>query len=160
MGMGAIVNFVILCEEDMVAFGARLGQAMACGIIYLVGDLGTGKTTLCRGIMRGRGFTGAVKSPTYTLVEPYDLPSGRVSHFDLYRLRDPEELEYMGIRDYFHEDSLCVIEWPEKGEGLLPAADLNIGLRVEGTGRVLSIMALSPRGQKVLNYLESDAPFI
>src|SRR5690606_8137502 len=110
--------------------------------------------------MRGRGFAGAVKSPTYTLVEPYDLPSGRVSHFDLYRLKDPEELEFMGIRDYFHEDSLCVIEWPEKGEGFLPPADLNIGLRVEGEGRVLSIMALSPRGQKVLNHLDPNAPII
>ena len=126
-------------EAAMVAFGERLARAVTEGVvIFLHGDLGMGKTTLCRGVLHGFGHSGAVKSPTYTLVEPYDTERGCVYHFDLYRLSDPEELEYLGIRDYFDTRSLSLIEWPERGAGVLPPADLEIEIARAGTGRRLT----------------------
>ena len=133
-------------EEAMVAFGGQLANiTQGHGLIFLEGDLGAGKTTLSRGIIRGLGHTGAVKSPTFTLVGPYEIGDIRAFHFDLYRLVDPEELEYMGIRDYFDEDALCLIEWPQKGVGFLPKADLTITIRPHNTGRTLT---LSPQGSR------------
>lgn len=142
-------------EGAMVDLGQRLGDICRRGVIFLEGTLGAGKTTLCRGILRALGHAGAVKSPTYTLVEPYALPGVDVYHFDLYRLNDPEELEYMGIRDYFEAEALCVVEWPEKGEGVLPAADVRINIGVEGSGRRVSIMAQSPSGQLWVRHLKN-----
>ena len=104
-------------------------------IIYLVGDLGAGKTTLTRGVMRGFGYDGAVKSPTYTIIEPYEFEKSKIYHFDLYRLGDPEELEMIGIRDYFDGHALCVLEWPERGSGVIPPPDLTVTLAVEKQGR-------------------------
>ena len=133
-------------EEAMVAFGGQLARiTQGHGLIFLEGDLGAGKTTLSRGIIRGLGHTGAVKSPTFTLVEPYEIGDIRAYHFDLYRLVDPEELEFMGIRDYFDEDALCLIEWPQQGAGFLPKADLTITIRPHNTGRALT---LSPQGSR------------
>ena len=113
--MTAVLTTHLLGEEAMVAFGQRLGAVMNDGVIFLEGDLGTGKTTLCRGILRSRGHQGAVKSPTFTLVEPYDFDSGPVFHFDLYRLEETDELEGIGFEEYLDTSSICVIEWPGLG---------------------------------------------
>lgn len=135
-------------EPAMLALGARIAQATAGeGIIYLHGDLGAGKTTLSRGLIRGFGHEGKVKSPTFTLVEPYEIGSVRVFHFDLYRLVDPEELEFLGIRDYFEGDALCLIEWPERGAGVLPKADLDITITAHGSGRALRLTPSGERGE-------------
>ncbi len=117
-------------EQAMMHFGGEIADQFAGGgIIFLKGDLGTGKTTLVRGVLRHLGYHGIVKSPTYTLVEPYQLGSRLIYHFDLYRLGDPEELEYMGGRDYWFGDALCLIEWPEKAAGYLPEADIELSLQ-------------------------------
>nr|WP_301542434.1 tRNA (adenosine(37)-N6)-threonylcarbamoyltransferase complex ATPase subunit type 1 TsaE [Pseudomonas sp. CVAP\ len=131
-------------EDAMVALGNRIAQVtQGHGIIFLDGDLGAGKTTLSRGIIRGLGHVGAVKSPTFTLVEPYEIGDIRAFHFDLYRLVDPEELEFLGIRDYLEDDALCLIEWPQKGAGFLPKPDLTITISPHDSGRSLN---LSPQG--------------
>ena len=135
-------------ETAMVAFGGQLARiTQGHGVIFLEGDLGAGKTTLSRGIIRGLGHVGAVKSPTFTLVEPYEIGEIRAFHFDLYRLVDPEELEYMGIRDYFDDDALCLIEWPDKGAGFLPKPDLTITISPYNAGRSLKVSAQGPRGE-------------
>jgi tRNA threonylcarbamoyladenosine biosynthesis protein TsaE len=123
-------------ERATAEFAATLAQHLGGGfVIFLQGQLGSGKTTLVRGILRSLGHAGAVKSPTYTLVEPYDFEGLSVYHFDLYRLGDPEELELLGIRDYFNSDSVAFIEWPQCGQGFLPAADLELSIEVRGKAR-------------------------
>ncbi len=146
-------NLSLFLEDEMAT--ENLGRGLATVVVqagqgvtvFLEGNLGTGKTTLSRGVMRGLGHEGAVKSPTYTIVEPYEHLSPPAYHFDLYRLGDPEELEYMGIRDYFQGQSLCLIEWPERGRGILPDPDLWIRLSVSGDGRKALVSAATTVGE-------------
>ena len=149
-------RFELADEAATVALGWSIGRVMTeGGVVFLLGTLGAGKTTLTRGILQALGHTGSVKSPTYTLVEPYQLGANTVYHFDLYRLGEPEELEYMGIRDYFFQRSLCIVEWPGKGEGYLPAADLSVTISLSMPGRIAEIAAGSKLGEKFLEQLES-----
>ncbi|WP_409277324.1 tRNA (adenosine(37)-N6)-threonylcarbamoyltransferase complex ATPase subunit type 1 TsaE [Pseudomonas defluvii] len=142
------VTLFMADEQAMVDFGARIAEVTeGRGVIFLEGDLGAGKTTLSRGIIRGLGHRGAVKSPTFTLVEPYEIGDKRAFHFDLYRLVDPEELEYMGIRDYFDDDALCLLEWPQKGAGILPKPDLTITISPQADGRSLNLLPQGSRGE-------------
>ncbi len=140
-------------EADMLNFGERLAvsfkQFFAKSnenslVVYLNGELGAGKTTLTRSIVRSFGYEGNVKSPTYTLVEEYQLSPYSLYHFDLYRLSDPEELEFMGIRDYFQPQSLCLLEWAIKGKGIIPDADLVIQIDYAGEGRKVTLLPQTP----------------
>lgn len=134
--------------------GAALARVCAGGlIIYLEGSLGAGKSTLARGLLHGLGHPGAVKSPTYTLIEPYEVAGKRVFHLDLYRLADPEELEYLGMRDLLDPDALVMIEWPEKGAGFLPLPDIEIRLEYVAEGRVAELSARTGPGAAVLGTL-------
>jgi len=138
-------------EAATLELGARLAQALCPGtVLYLYGELGAGKTTLTRGLLRGLGHHGRVKSPTYTLVESYPLPTLTVHHFDLYRMADPLEWEDAGFRDYFSPETLCLIEWPDKAAGLAPAADIELTLAIIDEGRHFTIHALTEQGRACL----------
>jgi tRNA threonylcarbamoyladenosine biosynthesis protein TsaE len=135
-----------------------LGRALAPGaapgrVVHLRGDLGAGKTTLARGLLRGLGHGGRVKSPTYTLVEPYELSSLHFYHFDFYRLKNKEEWEEAGFREYFNAQSLCVVEWPERAEGLLSPPDLKVTLAFEGEARRARVEAHTEAGRAWLSSL-------
>ena len=151
--MGADLIWNLADEEATLRAGKALGEVVLAGVIFLEGNLGMGKTTLTRGLIQGLGHQGAVKSPTYTLVEPYQLDGRQIYHFDLYRLSEPEELEYMGIRDYFDQDALCLVEWAERGEGMLPTPDLEIKLEPLEQGRKLSLFAMTAKGRDLLQHL-------
>jgi len=137
------------------AFGARLAACFTGGglLVFLRGELGAGKTTLVRGLLRALGHSSAVKSPTYTLVESYQLPALQIHHLDLYRLGDAEELEWLGIRDLLASDAVCLIEWPERGAGVLPPADLELSLIYQDAGRRLVVTPHSDVGRRVASCL-------
>lgn len=141
----------------------QLGRALALlhpapAVIYLRGDLGAGKTTFSRGFIQACGHAGAVKSPTYTLIEPYDLPGGKVFHLDLYRLADPVELEFLGLADLLAEGGVCLIEWPERGGRALPAADLTIELAHAQNARQAVLTAHQPRAEAWLRSVATHFP--
>ena len=149
-------QFIAKDEQQQLALGQALAKVIKKGtVIYLTGDLGAGKTTLTRGFLQGLGHRGTVKSPTYTLVEPYEFSDLTLYHFDLYRLQDPEELELLGIRDYFNSQSIVIIEWPTRGEPLLPQADLVIDIQLHPQqGRILSLTAHNSPTIHALNALD------
>jgi len=159
-------QFTAADEAQMAVLGAGLGRAIqarsqAWTTIYLHGQLGMGKTTLTRHIIQSLGWAGNVKSPTYTLVETYDLPDLTACHFDLYRLADPEELEFIGIRDYQQpgRTGVSLVEWPDKGAGVLPKPDLTITLtEAPPTGRLLNLAAQSDGGETLIANLQHHLP--
>ncbi len=141
-------------EAATIAYGQRLAKAInSKGLLTLSGNLGSGKTTLCRGLIQSYGHSGAVKSPTYTLVEPYEIGDKRIYHFDLYRMEDPEELEFIGLWDYLTQEALIIIEWPEKAFGVLPPADLAIQLEPQEKGRKITCTANTSLGEAILKRL-------
>ena len=145
-------------EQQMLAFGKKIAEVIrqigAPLLILLNGDLGAGKTTLSRGILTGLGHLGAVKSPTYTIVEPYDLEIGKVFHFDLYRLMDQEELHDIGFNDYLSEAQLCMVEWPDKGGSLVPKADISLQINSNGFGREVILIPKTSLGSQCVNALK------
>jgi len=148
------MNIELHNEDEQVAFGAALAAAVGKrALIFLQGELGAGKTTLVRGFLRARGHQGNVKSPTYTLIEPYELPGGNCYHLDLYRLGDGEELEYLGLREMLDEQAVLLVEWPQRGEGWLPAADLLVDIVYRDGGRRLSVQAGTEAGREMLSKL-------
>ena len=149
-----------LTLEDTSAterLGAVLGAALLDGlVVFLLGEVGAGKTSLVRGALQGLGYQGAVKSPTYTLLEEYSIAGKNIIHFDLYRLSDPEELDLIGIRDYFNGKSCCFIEWPQRGQGYLPGEDLQIQILLDGNRRLARISSGSDLGMKVLKSIQPE----
>jgi len=138
-------------EAATLAFGARLARELTPGLtFYLEGDLGAGKTTLVRGLLRALGHSGRVKSPTYTLAETYSLPAFELYHFDLYRLHDPREWLDAGFRDVSGGQAVSLIEWPEKAAGWLPPPDVVVRLRIDDDSRDAECEAASPRGARYL----------
>lgn len=148
----ASMSLFLDSEASQEAFAAKVAENSNLDlVVFLEGDLGAGKTTFARGFLRGCGYQGLVKSPTYTLVEPYDLDVDKhIYHFDLYRLSDGEELEFAGVRDYFDGRSVSLIEWPEKAQGYLPEADIICRLDYQGHGRDIKLSAQTTKGNDVL----------
>ncbi|MEY6432637.1 tRNA (adenosine(37)-N6)-threonylcarbamoyltransferase complex ATPase subunit type 1 TsaE [Thioalkalicoccus limnaeus] len=143
--------------EQQLDFGRALAQWLTGpALVFLHGDLGTGKTTLVRGLLQGLGHPGPVRSPTFTLIEPYELGGRTVFHLDLYRLGAPEELEYLGLRDLLDERDLMLVEWAERGQAALPVPDLVICLEHRGDGRLLLLTGRTPRGQAVVAAMASE----
>jgi tRNA threonylcarbamoyladenosine biosynthesis protein TsaE len=156
-------TFAIANEQEMQALGARLAGHTAPGIlVYVSGVLGAGKTTFVRGFLRALGHLGPVKSPTFTMVESYDLPGRQVHHFDLYRLSDPEELYFLGFEDYLDAGADCFVEWPQRARDYLPAPDLDIDIEIVQGGRRLRCAARTESGLDALvvlneKYLKTDS---
>ena len=139
---------------DMEALGARLAPGIAkVQLIYLHGELGTGKTTLVRGLLRALGYVGVVKSPTFTLVEPYSVAGHNTYHFDLYRLKHPDELEFVGFRDYLKDRNVCLVEWAERAAEVLPMPDIDVVIHKADHKRIVHLMSLTDRGADLLTDL-------
>ncbi len=152
------MNFTLNLDDEAatLACGTRFAKSLQSGlVVHLHGDLGAGKTTLTRGMLHGLGYLGKVKSPTYTLVEPYEILLNEkfkftVYHFDLYRFNSEDEWEAAGFREYFNPHSICMIEWPEKAEHVLPAADIHVHLSLYNTGRHIQFSASTALGNQCL----------
>ncbi len=145
---------VVEDEKSMEALGRRIASVCTQGVlIFLQGDLGAGKTTLVRGVLRELGHDGQVKSPTYALIEEYRIARRIIYHLDLYRLSDPEELEYLGIREFSGGSNLCLIEWPERGAQGLLEADLTIRIEYEGLARCVELVGNTSVGKKMVDLL-------
>lgn len=155
----ALYQRILHNEEQTAELASQLAQACSRGgVIYLRGGLGAGKTTFSRSLLQALGHQGNVKSPTYTLVEPYQLPGLDAYHFDLYRLHDPEELEFMGIRDYFANGNLCLVEWPERGAPLLPVPDVTLELEtIDSSTRKAILTATTALGQQMLDAVNGNS---
>ncbi len=139
-------------EEAQLEFGNKLSSFISDKIlIFLEGGLGAGKTTFTRGLIRGKGFHGNVKSPTYTLIEPYKIEGIDIYHIDLYRVNDINELEYLGIRDILSETSIVIIEWPQIGKNWLPEPDLLIQIDKKDNGRLINLTSSTKRGKNILD---------
>jgi tRNA threonylcarbamoyladenosine biosynthesis protein TsaE len=148
----------LAAEADTLALGTRLAPALSPGmVVHLTGELGAGKTTLARGILRGLGYRGRVKSPTFTLVEAYKVSKLYLYHFDFYRFESPRELEDAGFRECFGAHALCLVEWPEKAGAKLPAADLKIVIHVSGNGRRVELFAATEGGRECLRTIRTTA---
>jgi len=157
-----VLTFELAGPQATAALGGRIAAILAPAaegwLVTLTGPLGAGKTTLVRGFLRALGHTGRVPSPSYTLVEPYTIDGHRVVHLDLYRLADPDEIEYLGVRDLLDGTRIVIVEWPERAAGALGAADLEIDLAIRGAGRVAQIRPATPRAAAVTAALDSGAP--
>jgi tRNA threonylcarbamoyladenosine biosynthesis protein TsaE len=153
------LNATLPDEAATLALGAALAPCIEPGsVIFLQGELGAGKTTLARGVLRGLGYEGRVKSPTYTLVEVYEVSRLHFHHFDFYRFSDPSEWTDAGFRESFDGLSVSLVEWPEKAAGLLPSADLAIHLASSGSGRSVRLQPSSPRGTRIAQCLAGRYP--
>ena len=138
-------------ENETYTIAAKLAASISSGcIIYLFGPLGVGKTTFTRGLLRALNYQEKVKSPTYTLVETYELANGSLHHFDLYRIKNANELEFLGLADYFAEDAIIIVEWAEKGFPLLPPADIHCYIETANQKRLIKFEAKSACGVHVL----------
>ena len=153
----ANISFLLPDESATLALAQRLAMQLRPGmVIYLLGDLGAGKTTLVRGVLNALGYGGRVKSPTYTLLEPYRAGKLDLRHFDLYRLQDEAEWETAGFRDEFDGHNIFFIEWPERAQGLIPRADVEIALEILQDGRKAEIRANSEVGEQCLKQLRDS----
>jgi tRNA threonylcarbamoyladenosine biosynthesis protein TsaE len=152
--MSSSQHYHLANEKALLAFAAKIANLIDEGLmLFLSGPLGAGKTTFTRGFLRGLGYEYKVKSPTYTLVEPYEVDGRFIFHFDFYRLNDPIDLVQIGFEDYLIPGAICLIEWPEKAETYLPLPDLTCNIAFNENGRVLEVMARSIKGEKILNQL-------
>ncbi len=152
--MEGAAQWYLADPEETTEWGMALAPCLEAGLVLTFsGDLGAGKTALIRGILRGLGVTGTIRSPTYALLEIYELSRLYCYHFDFYRINNPESLEDSGFRECFRSDSLCFVEWPEKVSAWLPPADLALTLEPVGTGRLLQVRQASAQGMKCLEPL-------
>ncbi|TAL62040.1 MAG: tRNA (adenosine(37)-N6)-threonylcarbamoyltransferase complex ATPase subunit type 1 TsaE [Legionella sp.] len=152
-----IINIELLDEAASEQFAIRLAQCLVAPLVLAFsGAIGAGKTTIIRAMLKNKGIKSAIKSPTFSLVESYQCADVQLHHFDLYRLNNAAELDYLGFRDYFTEQSICCIEWAEHAGRALPNVDIRFKLSIKGAGREMQIEALSAAGEKMIACLAGE----